>query len=293
MQRGWIARRCGGTFAGMLLVVGLIGSGGCKNVQRGWPDPASGMLGYAEFCEDDDGFDDGFDDNVFGDEEACTPLPSTFAVGSRFRARARLSEDLPDEIENERVEPASTEYIDRLGTELTVLKAGRVALLARGRTEIIDYAMIGLYEVDAIDVDLPATPPLDEAFELTAVPRSGGLTLAGELDYQWTATLDGIEILTEFDRTGRASVLVTTIEDVTFEVSAGGHTEAFTLNAYPGPTRLRPGEGTGTGGSDTGSESDTGSDTGSDSGSDTDFGSDSGTDTGTDTGSDSSTGGGQ
>lgn len=287
MQRGWIARRCGGISAGVLLVVGLIGSGGCKNVQEGWPDAASGMLGYAEFCEDDvDGFDDGFDDDVFGEED-CTPLPSTFAVGSRFRARAKLSDELPEEIENERVEPASTEYVDRIGTELTVLEAGRVALLARGRSEIIDYVMIGLYDVDAIDIDLPATPPLDEAFELSAIPRSGGLTLAGELDYVWTATSDGIEILTEFDRTGRASLLVTTVEDVTFEVSAGGHTEQFTLNAYPGPSRLRPGVGTGTGGSDTGSDS------GSDSGSDTDGGTDSGTDSGSDTGSDSSTGGGQ
>jgi len=287
MRRGWFALRCGGTLAGMVMVVGLIGSGGCKNVQRGWPDAASGMLGYAEFCEADlDDFDDDtFGEDPFGNDE-CTPLPSAFAVGSRFRARVRLSEDLPDEVKDQRIEPASTEYVDRLGTELTVLKPGRVALLARGTREIVDYTMIGLFEVDEIQIELPPTPPLDRQFDLQAMPLGEGRPLGGELDYQWTATSEGIEIVRELDG-GRAELLVTTIEDVTFEVSAGGHTEVFTLNAYPGPTRLRPAEGTGTGGSDT----DGGTDTGSESGTDT--GSESGSDTGSETGSDSSTGGGR
>ena len=284
MQRGWFARRRGVAFAGTVLVVGLIGAGGCKNVQRGWPDPSAGALGYAEFCEADLGE---VEDSVF-DTIECEPLPGAIAVGSRFRVRVRLDEELPEEIEEARVEPASTRYLERVGTQLNALEPGRVALLARGSREIVDYMMVDLHEVDAIELDLPPTPPLDVAFDVQATPLGGGRMLGGELDYMWTSMSDGLEILSALGGTGRAELLITTEEEVTFEVTAGGHTESFTISAYPGPRRLRPGEGT-DGGSDSGSGGDTESGTGTDTGTGT--GTDGDTEGDADTGTES--GGGQ
>ncbi len=196
---------------------------GC-NTQRGWPDRAPGALGYAQFCEDDSSIE-------------CTEIATDFAVSSRFAVRVELSDGLPEEIESVGVRSASREFLEPQISGFVALQESEVALLAMGTREVIDYVLLALHDVDTIAVTLPEQPPIGDPFIVDATPFGDGTELAGELDYVWTSDAEGLEVVDEFARTGRAELLVTTQQEIAFEVSAGGHTERITFNAYKGPAR--------------------------------------------------------
>ncbi|MEM6995087.1 MAG: hypothetical protein AAF721_31530 [Myxococcota bacterium] len=222
------------------LLVCTVGVGALAcNTQRGWPSRSAGSLGFARFCEGDGGIGDV---DYFGpDDEACDDIGRHFAVGSTLVVHVELSEELPDEIKDQGVESASREYLDFQGADLVALVEGEVALLAMGTREAIDYKLLSLHDVDAIEVALPDPVAIGESFAVDAVPFGDGNELSGELDYVWTSLSEGLEVTEQFDRHGRADLLVTAQGEMTLEVAAGGHTERITFNGYAGPSRTRPG----------------------------------------------------
>lgn len=218
-----------------LLAIGVVTSVGLGcNTQRGWPDRSAGALGYAEFCDaDSDEID------IWGDidEEVCVQLGSDYAVGGRLRVRTRLSDALPDAVEDNGVSSASPEYLDDTGLGLIALQEGQVAVMARGTREVVDYVMLTLRNVDAIVVVRPELPPVGQAFAVSAIPMGDGIELAGELDYVWVSQSEGLEVVSDEAGHGQARLRLTTPDEVTLEVSAGGHTQRVTFAGYAGPRR--------------------------------------------------------
>ena len=246
-------RKCGrkrGRLA-IAMVGGLVVIAGCADPQKGWPDRSQGRLGLVHWCDakslpDRDPYahyEDSFEEQL----AQCARFPDYVAVSSDFRPRFLLSQELPDEVESGDIEFASPEFVERDGVDWVALREGEVGMLAMGSGMVLDYKMLRVLAVDWIAIDGPNLPPLNEEIELTSRPMGGGEFLHGDMTWEWRSLSEGLEITDSHN--GNATIIVTTPEPVTFEVSVGGFTLPITFEAYAGPMR-QPANPNGGGGDD-------------------------------------------